>query len=134
MEAVGRLAGGIAYDFNNLLTVIGGFSELLLRRFDPDAPARCQPEKIFTAANDAVALTCQLLAFSRWQVLEPKVLGLNAGVTKMGRVLRRLIGEDSVGSCPGTGERRPRAAGAGAPKPCRERPRCRRGGGCPWRL
>ncbi len=94
MEAVGRLAGGIAHDFNNLLTVIGGYSELLLRRFDPADPAHQQAEAIMTAANHAAALTRQLLAFSRRQVLEPKVLDLNAVVTTMGRILQRLIGED----------------------------------------
>jgi two-component system cell cycle sensor histidine kinase/response regulator CckA len=94
MEAVGRLAGGIAHDFNNLLTVIGGYSELLLRRFDPADPAHQQAEAIMTAANHAAALTRQLLAFSRRQVLQPKVLDLNAVVTTMSRMLRRLIGED----------------------------------------
>jgi two-component system cell cycle sensor histidine kinase/response regulator CckA len=94
MEAVGRLAGGIAHDFNNLLTVIRGYSELLLDRLDPGDPAHQQTEAIITAANHAAALTRQLLTFSRRQVLEPQVLDLNAVVAAMGRILRRLIGED----------------------------------------
>jgi two-component system, cell cycle sensor histidine kinase and response regulator CckA len=94
MEAVGRLAGGIAHDFNNLLTIIGGYSDLLLRRFDPGDPSRHQAEAIITAANHAAALTRQLLAFSRRQVLKPKVVDLNAVVTEIGCILRRLIGED----------------------------------------
>src|SRR5262249_40588456 len=94
MEAVGRLVGGIAHDFNNLLTVIRGYSELLLDRLDPGDPAHQQTEAIITAANHAAALTRQLLTFSRRQVLEPQVLDLNAVVTAMGRILRRLIGED----------------------------------------
>jgi two-component system, cell cycle sensor histidine kinase and response regulator CckA len=93
MEAVGRLAGGIAHDFNNLLTVIGGYSELLLCRFDRGDPARHQAEESMRAANHAVSLTRQLLAFSRRQVHKPKVLDLNTVVTEMGRILRRLIGE-----------------------------------------
>jgi signal transduction histidine kinase len=93
MEAVGRLAGSIAHDFNNLLTVIGGYRELLLHRFDPGDSARHQAEEIMTAVNHAAALTRRLLAFSRRQVLKPKVLDLNAAVTTMGRILRRLIGE-----------------------------------------
>jgi signal transduction histidine kinase/CheY-like chemotaxis protein len=94
MEAVGRLAGGIAHDFNNLLTVITGYSQLLLGRRGSDAPDRVEIEEINTAGARAAALTRQLLAFSRRQVLQPKVLELNAVVGNMERMLRPLIGED----------------------------------------
>jgi PAS domain S-box-containing protein len=94
IEAVGRLAGGIAHDFNNLLTVINGYSQLLLGRLGPDAPDRAEIEEISTAGGRAAALTRQLLAFSRKQVLQPRVLELNAVVTNMERMLRPMIGED----------------------------------------
>ena len=93
MEAVGRLAGGIAHDFNNLLTVIRGRSEILLRRLAPDIPWRQDIDLIEQTAERAAALTRQLLAFSRKQVLQPKVLELNAVVAGMDPILRRLIGE-----------------------------------------
>jgi PAS domain S-box-containing protein len=94
MEAVGRLAGGIAHDFNNLLTAISGYSDLLLHRLPEYSTLRRDVEEIRKAGDRAAALTRQLLAFSRRQVLQPKVLDLNTVVTNMGHVLHRLIGED----------------------------------------
>ena len=94
MEAVGRLAGGVAHDFNNLLTAISGYSDLLLHRLPDYSTLRRDVEEIRKAGDRAATLTRQLLAFSRRQVLQPKVLDLNAVVTSMGRMLRRLIGED----------------------------------------
>jgi PAS domain S-box-containing protein len=94
MEAVGRLAGGIAHDFNNLLTVIIGYSDLVLHQLEPGAPVRGDVEEIRHAGKSAAALTQQLLAFSRRQILQPQILDLNAIVTHMGELLRRLIGED----------------------------------------
>jgi PAS domain S-box-containing protein len=93
MEAVGRLAGGIAHDFNNLLTAISGYSEFLIKGLDDDRLRRHASE-IKKAAARAAALTGQLLAFSRRQVLQPRVLDLNAVVSDMDMMLRRLIGED----------------------------------------
>jgi PAS domain S-box-containing protein len=94
MEAVGQLAGGMAHDFNNLLTVITGYSDLSLRRLDKDNPLRSNLEEIKKAGERAASLTRQLLAFSRKQVLQPKVLQLNAIVADIDKMLRRLIGED----------------------------------------
>ena len=94
MEAVGRLAGGIAHDFNNLLMVISGYSELLLGQLQDQPSLRSQAQQISTAAARAAALTRQLLAFSRKQMLVPKVLDLNTVVTENLEMLTRLIGED----------------------------------------
>jgi CheY-like chemotaxis protein len=94
MEAVGRLAGGIAHDFNNLLMVISGYCEFLLERIGSDPAVRGPAQEIANAANRATALTRQLLAFSRKQMLTPKVLDLNAVVTENFKMLTRLIGED----------------------------------------
>jgi PAS domain S-box-containing protein len=94
LEAVGRLAGGVAHDFNNLLTVINGYSGLLMRRFERDESARRKIEEIEKAGRRAAELTGQLLAFSRKQVLQPKVISLNAVVADLDKMLRRLIGED----------------------------------------
>lgn len=94
LESVGQLAGGIAHDFNNLLTVIGGYSEIMLRRFSQDDPMRKNTEEIKKAAQRATSLTRQLLAFSRKQVLQPKVFDLNSLVTNVSKMLGRLIGED----------------------------------------
>lgn len=94
MEAVGRLAGGVAHDFNNLLSVILGYSEILMRKLGPTSPFKKEVEEIKKAGNRATRLTRQLLAFSRKQVLELKVLDLNSSVSEMDKLLRRLIGED----------------------------------------
>ncbi|MGH7230266.1 MAG: ATP-binding protein, partial [Nitrospiraceae bacterium] len=94
MEAIGRLAGGVAHDFNNVLTGITGHSDLLLRHLPPDFPARRHAEEIKKAGQRCAALTRQLLAFSRKQVLMPKVLDLNAVIAGIEEMLRLLIGED----------------------------------------
>jgi two-component system, cell cycle sensor histidine kinase and response regulator CckA len=94
MEAVGRLAGGVAHDFNNILTAIGGYTDLLLADMPPDDARRQDVEEIHRAAQRAAALTQQLLAFSRRQVMQPKVVDLNAQVADIEKLLRRLIGED----------------------------------------
>jgi PAS domain S-box-containing protein len=93
MEAVGQLAGGVAHDFNNLLTVIGGRCYLMLGKLPSDDPLRRELELVRGAAERAARLTHQLLAFSRKQVLEPRVLDLNETVTGIEPLLRRLIGE-----------------------------------------
>jgi two-component system cell cycle sensor histidine kinase/response regulator CckA len=93
MEAVGRLAGGVAHDFNNLLTIIRGHSDLLLDRIGGTESNRNSVEQIQKAAGRAVSMTRQLLAFSRMQVLQPRVLDLNAVVADLGKMLPRLIGE-----------------------------------------
>jgi PAS domain S-box-containing protein len=93
MEALGKLAGGIAHDFNNLLTIITGYCTLLLRRLGQDDPHRKDLEEIEQAGRRASSLTRQLLAFSRRQVLIPRVLDLNAVVTSMVGMLQTLLGE-----------------------------------------
>ncbi len=94
MEAVGRLAGGVAHDFNNLLMVIKGHTELLLSVLSPADQITRKIEQIDRSADRAAALTRQLLAFSRMQVLQPQVINLNSIVDEMGKLLPRLIGED----------------------------------------
>ncbi len=93
MEAVGRLAGGIAHDFNNLLTAIIGYSDFLQDTLQGNRPALSQLHEIKTAGERAATLTQQLLAFSRRQVLQPKVLDLNAILADFDKMLRRLVGE-----------------------------------------
>lgn len=93
MEAVGRLAGGVAHDFNNLLTVIRGNSDLLLDRTSADASQRKYVEQIQKASDRAVSMTRQLLAFSRMQVLQPRVIDLNTIISEMNKMIPRLIGE-----------------------------------------
>jgi two-component system cell cycle sensor histidine kinase/response regulator CckA len=94
MEAVGVLAGGIAHDFNNLLTAIMGYAELAAGRLKPEDPSRAELSEIDKAAHRAANLTRQLLAFSRKQVLQPRVIDLNQVVSDTHKMLRRLIGED----------------------------------------
>ena len=94
MEVVGRLAGGVAHDFNNLLTAINGYSELVLNFMEQDNPLRQDVAEIRKAGDRAASLTRQLLAFSRKQVLQPKVLDLNQVMDNMGKMLERLIGSD----------------------------------------
>jgi signal transduction histidine kinase len=94
MEAVGRLAGGVAHDFNNLLTIIRGNSDLLIDREGADNFHRRCVEQIQKAAGRAVAMTRQLLAFSRMQVLQPRVIELSSIIAEMGKMIPRLIGED----------------------------------------
>ena len=94
MEAVGQLAGGIAHDFNNLLTGILSYSDLVLQELEQGDPVRADVEQIRHAGHRAAALTRQLLAFSRRQVLQPKVLSLNSSVSDLDEMLRRLLGAD----------------------------------------
>ncbi|MBI4877675.1 MAG: PAS domain S-box protein [Acidobacteria bacterium] len=94
LESVGRLAGGVAHDFNNLLTVINGYGDLLLARLRADDPVRPSLEQIRKAGERAANLTQQLLAFSRKQVVRPRLLDLNAQAQEAGQMLRRLLQED----------------------------------------
>jgi PAS domain S-box-containing protein len=94
MEAVGQLAGGIAHDFNNLLTAITGYSELTLRDLDPASSSYAKITEVKKAGDRAASLTRQLLAFSRKQILQAKVLDLNTVIPEMEKMLRRLIGEN----------------------------------------
>ncbi|MEO7649259.1 MAG: PAS domain S-box protein [Bryobacteraceae bacterium] len=94
MEAIGLLAGGVAHDFNNLLTVISGYSDLLILKLQPGDRSAHYALEILQAAEQATALTRQLLAFSRRQVTQPRVLDLNSVIGNMTTLLGRLIGED----------------------------------------
>src|SRR4029077_10943244 len=94
MEAVGRLAGGVAHDFHNMLTVIAGYNRMILDELSPLDPLRGYAEEILKAADRAAALTNQLLAFSRRQIMRPCVLNVNAVLASTQKMLRRLIGED----------------------------------------
>jgi two-component system, cell cycle sensor histidine kinase and response regulator CckA len=94
MEAVGQLAGGVAHDFNNMLSVITGYSDLLQMNLPPGEPSHKHAEEIAKAGRRAAALTRQLLAFSRKQVIQPVVLDLNAATHELEKMLRRLIGEN----------------------------------------
>src|SRR5215469_879727 len=94
MDALGRLAGGVAHDFNNLLTVIKGNGDLALERTKPADPVRGNCEQICRVADRAALLTRQLLAFSRRQVLQPKILDLNELIVEMGKMLKHLVRED----------------------------------------
>jgi PAS domain S-box-containing protein len=94
MEAVGRLAGGVAHDFNNMLTVISGYNRMILDELSPLDPLRANAEEILKAADRAAALTNQLLAFSRRQIVRPCVFNVNAVIANTEKMLRRLIGED----------------------------------------
>ena len=93
IEAIGRLAGGIAHDFNNLLTAIFGFTDLALEQLEANHPARPEVQEARKAAESAASLTRQLLAFSRKQVLQPRLLNLNNTVQRMHTLLQRVIGE-----------------------------------------
>ena len=94
LEAVGRLAGGISHDFNNLLTVILGYSDISRRNLKDGDPLQRNLDEIIKASERAASLTRQLLAFSRKQVMQPKVFDLNTVVTDLEKMLRRMIGED----------------------------------------
>ncbi|MGO9119531.1 MAG: PAS domain S-box protein [Desulfomonilaceae bacterium] len=93
MEAIGSLAGGVAHDFNNLLTAIIGYSNLLLQKMPAESPYHYKIIQIYVAAERAAGLTKQLLAFSRKQVLDVKILDLNSVIEEMSNMLRRMIGE-----------------------------------------
>jgi PAS domain S-box-containing protein len=94
MEAVGSLAGGVAHDFNNMLTVVKGCAEMAMEKLPPVDPARAEVAEILAAADRSAALVRQLLAFARKQTIAPKVLDLNDAIASMLSMLRRLIGED----------------------------------------
>jgi signal transduction histidine kinase len=94
MEAVGRLAGGVAHDFNNVLTAIFGYADLLLDQFSADDPRRADVQEIRRSAERAAALTRQLLAFSRKQTMQPQVLNLDDVIESFHKLLDRLVGED----------------------------------------
>jgi PAS domain S-box-containing protein len=94
LEAIGQLAGGIAHDFNNLLTVVSGYCGLAMDQIQDQEFVRHSIEEVKKAGERAASLTRQLLAFSRKQVLQPKVIDLNSVVSEMGKMLQRLIGED----------------------------------------
>lgn len=104
MEAVGRLAGGVAHDFNNLLTAILGYSDMVLEKLPRGSVLSRYTSEIKRAGERAASLTRQLLAFSRLQVMSPRVLDLNVVIEEMSRMLRRVIGEDvTLTTSPGAG-------------------------------
>lgn len=94
LEAIGQLAGGIAHDFNNLLMVQMGYCDMMMEQLDPESPLTGELAEVLTCAERAAQLTRQLLAFSRKQTLQPRVLNLNEVVSDVEKLLRRLIGED----------------------------------------
>ena len=94
MESIGRLAGGVAHDFNNMLSIILGYGEIVLRELKPQDPLVEKVKEILDAGTRSAALTRQLLAFSRKQTLQPEIIDLNAVVRNLEKMLRRLIGED----------------------------------------
>jgi signal transduction histidine kinase/ActR/RegA family two-component response regulator len=94
MEGIGRLAGGVAHDFNNLLSVILSYGEILLAKLEPENPLRLEVAEIVKAGSRAASLTRQLLAFSRQQVVEPRIIDLNELILSMDGMIRRLVGED----------------------------------------
>jgi two-component system, cell cycle sensor histidine kinase and response regulator CckA len=94
MEAVGRLAGGVAHDFNNMLTVISGYTRMILEELSPQDPLREYADEIAKAADRAGAVANQLLAFSRRQLLQPRIVDVNAAITRTEKMLRRLLSED----------------------------------------
>jgi len=101
MEAVGQLAGGVAHDFNNLITIITGYCQLLSKRLDPEDAAYQNVQEIYKSGERAATLVRQLLAFSRRQVLKPELLNLNGVVADVEKMLHRLIGEDIELVCSG---------------------------------
>jgi two-component system cell cycle sensor histidine kinase/response regulator CckA len=94
MDAVGRLAGGVAHDFNNLLTAILGYGEFALNELDPDTDLHGNVEEMMAAANRAALLTSQLLALSRRQTMQPKIVDINMAATNLGKLIQRVIGEN----------------------------------------
>jgi two-component system, cell cycle sensor histidine kinase and response regulator CckA len=94
MEIIGKLSGGIAHDFNNILGVVNGYSEMLLRHRALDEASRHEVREILHAGKQAALLTRQLLAFSRKQILQPKVINLNDVIEDVEMILRRLMGEE----------------------------------------
>lgn len=94
MEAVGRLAGGVAHDYNNMLSIIIGYTELSIDKCEPENPLRGDLQEILTAAGRARDITRQLLAFARKQTIAPKVLDLNASLKEILQMLQRLLGEN----------------------------------------
>ena len=127
LEAIGRLAGGVAHDFNNMLTAIGGYTAFALEHAEDGSPLQSDLDEIRKATDRAALLTRQLLAFSRKQVLTPELLNLNGIVVEMQTMLRPLIGEDIVlttlDPAPRPDRGRPGPARPGGDEPRRERTR-----------